>query len=410
MEILAEVTDGGCSGGDRVAPLLHLADNLRPRGLLLRDILRMHVPPQAARNKQDQQQDAADDTANDESQVHVLLFHLLHRREVGRPVKHRDAVALATANVHLRLLALDAHARHAKLGGRGGRSRLREIALDVAHQRLVCRIAHGRLQLEHAHDDRVDLRRYVRTHLARLQRSALEARAHHRVRVLALERRLAGERMVERAAQRVDVSAEVDLLAAALLRRDVVWGAPYLVGVALHRSEAEVHQLGRAVLGVEHVLWLHVAVNESLLRGKGERVHELLADAHHAHRVKAAWIGLHVLVERPAGHQLHRDVRHALLLSEGVYLGYVRMVEPRGRLRLALEALDELRVGPEFLQHDLDGHLAVEHLVARKVHAAHAAVAQLLLEQKVPEIGRCLNHRFFSHLVRHHILLFRWTA
>ena len=410
MEILAEVTDGSGSGGDRVAPLLHLADDLRLRGLLFRDILRMHVPPQAANHKQDQQHDAAHDSADDESQVHVLLFRLFHWREVNRPVKHRDTVAFAPANVHLRLLALDAHARPAKLGGRGGRPGLCEIALDVAHQRLVRRIAHRRLQLEHAHDDRVDLRRYVRTHLARFQRSTLEARAHHRVRVLALERRLAGERMVERAAQGVDVRAEVDLLAAALLGRDVVWSAPYLVRVALHRREAEVHQLGRAVLGVEHVLGLHIAVHESLLRGEGERVHELLADAHHANRVEAAGIRLHVLVEGPAGHQLHRDVRHALLLSEGVYLGDVRMVEPRGSLRLALEALDELRVRPEFLQHDLDGHLAVEHLVARKVHAAHAAVAQLLLEQKVPEIGRCLNHRFFSHLVRHHLLLFRWTA
>ena len=344
MEILAEVPDGSGSGGDRVAAFLHLADNLRLRGLLLRDILRMHVPPQSAHHEQDQQHDAAHDSAYDESQVHVLLFRLFHRREVNGPVKHSDAVAFAPADVHLRLLALDAHARPSKLGGRGGRSRLREIALDVAHQRLVRRIAHRRLQLEHAHDDRVDLRRYVRTHLARFQRRALEARAHHRVRVLALEWRLAGERVVERAAQRIDVCAEVDLLAAALLGRDVVGRAPDLVRVALHRREAEVHQLGRAVLGVEHVLGLHVAVHESLLGSKGERIHELLADAHHANRIEAAGIRLHVLVERPAGHQLHRDVRHALLLSEGVYLGDVRMVEPRGRLRLALEALDELRV------------------------------------------------------------------
>ena len=367
----------------------------------------MHVPPQAARNKQDQQQDAADDTANDESQVHVLLFHLLHRREVGRPVKHRDAVALATANVHLRLLALDAHARHAKLGGRGGRSRLREIALDVAHQRLVCRIAHGRLQLEHAHDDRVDLRRYVRTHLARFQRSTLEARAHHRVRVLALERRLAGERMVERAAKGIDVRTEVDLLAAALFGRDVVGRAPDLVRVALHRRKAEVHELGRAVLGVQHVLRLHVAVHEALLGGERQRVHQLLADAHHAHLVERPGVRLHVLVERPARHQLHRDVGHALLLPEGVDLRDVRMIEARRRLRLALEALHERRVGTEFLQHDLDRHLAVEHLVARQIHAAHAAVAKLLFKQEVPEIGRCLNHRFFSHLVRHLILLLK---
>ena len=148
-------------------------------------------------------------------------------------------------------------------------------------------------------------------------------------------------------------------------------------------------------------------MHEPLFGGKRQRVHQLLADAHHPHLVERTGVRLHVLVERPARHQLHRDVGHALLLAEGVYLRDVRVVEPRRGLRLALEALHERRVGSKFLEHHLDRHLAVEHLVAREVHAAHAAMPQLLLKQEVPEIGRRLDHRFFSHLVRHLILLLK---
>ena len=57
----------------------------------------------------------------------------------------------------------------------------------------------------------------------------------------ALERGDAGERVVERAAKRVHVGAEVNLLLADLLRRDVVGSTPDLIGVLLHAGEAEVH-------------------------------------------------------------------------------------------------------------------------------------------------------------------------
>ena len=76
------------------------------------------------------------------------------------------------------------------------------------------------------------------------------------------------------------------------------------------------------------------------------------------------------------------------------------MVQARRGLRLALEALDERGVVAEGLQHHLDADLAVQHLVMREVHAAHAAVAQLALEQEVAEVGRRGNHLFVS-LIAH---------
>ena len=72
---------------------------------------------------------------------------------------------------------------------------------------------------------------------------------------LGLERRLAGEHLVEQDAERVDVRAGVDVLAHRLLGRDVVGGAehPARLGepVGLERAgDAEVGDL-RPALGVD---------------------------------------------------------------------------------------------------------------------------------------------------------------
>ena len=136
-------------------------------------------------------------------------------------------------------------------------------------------------------------------------------------------------------------------------------------------------------------------MHEPALGGEREGVRHLLPHAHHMNDVHRAGILFHLLVEGAAGNQLHGDVRHALFLSEGVYLRYVGMVETRSRLRLALETLDEFGVRAKALEHHLDADLAVKHLVARKIYAAHTAVPQLLFEQELPEIGGRLYHRFF---------------
>ena len=76
------------------------------------------------------------------------------------------------------------------------------------------------------------------------------------------------------------------------------------------------------------------------------------------------------------------------------------MDETRRGLGLALELLDELRVGAVFFEHYLDGDGAVEHLVAPHVYAAHAAATELAFKQEVPglaeDAGRG-NKLFFAH-------------
>ena len=89
----------------------------------------------------------------------------------------------------------------------------------------------------------------------------------HRDLALAGERDLAGEHLVEDDAQRVQVRLPGDVLAERLLGRDVVRGAQHAaVGgqpVLLQRArDAEVGDLGRALVVDEHVLGLDVAVDD----------------------------------------------------------------------------------------------------------------------------------------------------
>ena len=79
------------------------------------------------------------------------------------------------------------------------------------------------------------------------------------------------------------------------------------------------------------------------------------------------------------------------------------MVQACSRLRLALKALHERGVVAQRLEHHLDANLAVKHLVARKIHAAHAAVPKLLFKLEVPEHRR-RGYQLFRVFVVH------WTC
>ena len=120
--------------------------------------------------------------------------------------------------------------------------------------------------------------------------------------------------------------------------------------------------------------------------------------------VRLAGSNAHQREQRTAGRELHRDVGHALADAVGIDLDDVRVDEARCGLSLLLEAFDEIRVRAEFLQHDLNGNGAVEHLVPPHVDAAHSAGADLALKQEVPvvaEDARRLNERFAHRIILH---------
>ena len=277
-----------------------------------------------------------------------------------RGLCHRR-LALGT---ELELLRASRDRRHAGRRPRDGRhvrgvESRRHHLLEIGQQRLEGRITVLRIKRQHLHHKVVDLRREPGTDLARLLGRTLKALADDRRRIGTLERSHAAERMVDRAAKGVHVSAIVDRLLLHLLGSDVVRRTPDLIRVLLHRRKTEVDELRIAVRIQQHVLRLHVAVHQTLVRRATKRLGDLLADLHHTRHIGIRARVLHDLKEGASRHELHRDVGHPVVDVVGVDLRDVRMNEPRTGLRLLLELLHELGIAAVFLEHHLDGHRTV---------------------------------------------------
>ena len=141
----------------------------------------------------------------------------------------------------------------------------------------------------------------------------------HRDLVLALERDLAGEHLVEHDAERVEVGLAGDGRAQRLLGRDVVGraehaavgGQPLLVERA---GDPEVGDLGRALLVDQHVLGLDVAVDDVAGVGGAERPRDLDRVGHRLGDRQAA-VAADPLLERLALHVLEHDVGPPVVLA-----------------------------------------------------------------------------------------------
>ena len=155
-----------------------------------------------------------------------------------------------------------------------------------------------------------------------------------------------GPRLVERERQRVDVAGRRDPAALGLLGRHVGQRAHHVAGggqalAARQVGDAEVGELGeaRARRGLgqhHHVAGLHVAVDHPARVGVLERVAQRGADARHVavgHRALAGQ-----LLERGAVHQLGHQVDVVVVRAHLVERDDARVVQPRGRERLALDA------------------------------------------------------------------------
>ena len=77
----------------------------------------------------------------------------------------------------------------------------------------------------------------------------------------------------------------------------------------------------------------------------------------------------------------HGEVQQSVGLAGVVDAHHVRVVECRRRASLAHEALAEVLVGGQLWREDLDRRWPSQTEVARAVDDAHAATAELVLEQ-----------------------------
>ena len=103
--------------------------------------------------------------------------------------------------------------------------------------------------------------------------------------------------------------------------------------------------------------------------------------AHHVERGEAAADDLR---ERLPLEVLHDEVPEPLVLAEVQDAHDVAVVEPRRRLRLALEALRVARRVRDVLVHELDRDRHVEREVLALVDLAHAADPEAVIEAVAP--------------------------
>ena len=211
------------------------------------------------------------------------------------------------------------------------------------------------------------------------------------------------QHLVEHDAQREDVAARVDRVAARLLGRHVgerphdqaleraVPAAPgerVLVRGRGEAREAEVEHLDAPALAQHHVPRLDVAVHDAVLVGVGERLGHLLRDRQHLLGSDAAPRAAARRASGPARTPSRCSAACAPLrirLAHVVDHGDVRVRERRGHARLAHEAGRRLAVPRGRRGQPLERDEPVQPRVLGEPDLAHGSGPEALLEPVVCE-------------------------
>ena len=155
-------------------------------------------------------------------------------------------------------------------------------------------------------------------------------------------------------------------------------------------GQAEVEELYLSALRDEDVGRLDVAMDDAVLVRGVERVGDLDAEVEDLVGLERPADDEPVL-QRFAFHQLHDDEGLPVRLVDVVDRADVRVLERGSGPRLALEALERLRVPRDVLGKELQSDVAPQARVLGAVDDAHAAAAQLLDD---PVAGdRLADHR-----------------
>ena len=209
---------------------------------------------------------------------------------------------------------------------------------------------------------------------------------------------LAGQHLVQDAAQRVDVRATVDGVGLDLLGSDVV-GRPHpeaRPGQASRRprtlGQPEVGQVRvrlRGLVGDQDVGRLDVAVHESARVRGVERARDLGQDD--AGRLEGQGTAIdHAAQVRPR-HEAHGEVEHALLLAAAMDRHDVRVLEGGRQARLGPEARRRVVVLHPLGRDQLQRHGPIQIDVHRLVDDAHAPAIEQSVDPVAGEDGAVLE-------------------
>ena len=297
-----------------------------------------------------------------------LALRLRRRLRPGRIARPQVAVAAdrrrRRAARHRALLGRD---RAALGGGHHG-------AAEVPRGRVAILRRLGQRASDHA----IERPRHA-GRVRRARRRIVQVRQHRRRDRVAQERRSAGERREQHAAERVHVRAGVVRAGVELLRGHVVDGAEEVAGGRQPRvrageaREAEVGQV-RVVVAEEHVGGLDVAMHEPGGMCRVQRSRHLVDDRGGAGRLEPAGVADQLVQVGPRD-PAHHEVQPPVLLAGLVDGDHVRVIDRGRHPRLALEALAEVAVGGVLGGDQLERDRAAQRDLGGAVDDPHPAAA-----------------------------------
>ena len=204
-----------------------------------------------------------------------------------------------------------------------------------------------------------------------------------------------GEHLVQRDAERIDVRAPVERLAAELLGRQIGRGAENEAGLRFHEAladlrDAEVHQERPPALVEENVVGLDVAVDDAARMAVVERVQERNHDPRRRLLCERA-ARRDLSAERGPFHELHRVPERPFDVPEIVDFHDAGMLERGRHAGFLAEALDEVRVFSVRFVQDLECLEALEARAPHLVDGGEAAASQKA-EYFIAAAQELLNH------------------
>lgn len=220
--------------------------------------------------------------------------------------------------------------------------------------------------------------------------------------IVAGERGVTGQRLVQHAGQRVGVDRRGHRLAREPFGRHVIHGADTrsFCGqptVALALGDTEVDEVGEIGRGDNDVLRLDVAVDQPGGMGRVQSRRDLADDGHRARRFQRTV--LDQVRQRRTLHQPHVDVEAAVDLAPVMDGDDVRFLQDRRRMRFPLEPGTEDGVVGVLIRKDLQGHGPVLVRIEGLVHLPHPASTQQARDRVLAERRTDARIHFQSPLI-----------